>query len=219
MSYVANTMFEDTVSNSSNDVTVNVSGKFGTNTGASFVPDVCSAGTICVRNGLIPSEGYEAIDDRNGGTVTILNGNTWYMNVATDGSAGSVGDHTGLYFCDTYDVQKFTSGGSVVNIGSETLGLSAPSGSLVNFKEAVVGKQYTLGVGNFSTAPSAGVSTGYATISNGFLVYTASEPTTAGEVYFKLLRTKNQNYGTSYWGLGYVVEVERVTSVQVIPKP
>lgn len=209
MAYVAKTMFEVTVSNSVNNQTQNVPGKFGTNTGASFTPDICSAGTLCVQNGLIPSEGYESLKDANGNTFSILNGNTWYFNVASNGSAGDVGDHTGIYAFNNYDVQKFSNGSNVVNLGSDTLGLSLPAGERGDFTEIIVGEQYTFGVGNFSTAPTADV--GYATISNGFLAFTSNKPTTAGAVYFELLRTKDVNYGTSYFGKGYVLKAKRVT--------
>lgn len=216
MAYVDKTLFEVTVSNSVNNQTQNVPGKFGTFADNVFTGDVCSAGTICVQHSLIPSEGYEALDDGNGGTVSILNGNTWYFTVAANGAAGSVGDHTGLYFCNTYDVAKATIGNDKVNIGAKTLGLSLPADVRGDFTEAIVGEQYTFGVGNFSTAPGTGVTTGYATISNGFLVYTATKPTTEGTVYFELLRAKNMNEGVKYVGLGYVLKCHRVTSVQSI---
>ncbi|MBQ0125477.1 MAG: hypothetical protein KBS59_04030 [Clostridiales bacterium] len=208
MAFIDKTMFEVTVSNSVRNQTQNVPGKFGTNTGASFVAADCSAGTLCVQNGLIPSEGYEAIPS-GGSTVSILNGNTWYYNVAADGTKGMLGDHTGIYAFNNYDVNKVGSGDLQFNLGAKTLGVGLPAGNRGDFCEIIIGEQYTFGLGNFSTAPSAGVSTGYATIDDGFLVYSASAPAAGSGVYFEILRTKNMNEGTSYWGKGYVLRALR----------
>lgn len=198
-------MFEVLVSNSVRNQIQNVAGKFGTGTGAGFVATDCPAGTICVRNGLIPCEGYEDVKDAQGNAVPILNGNTWYFNAATNGTVvGRTGDHTGLYVSNTYNVQNLNG----YNIGAKTLGLGIPAGDRGDFIELIVGEQYGFGLDCFSTAPSAGVTTGYATIANGELVYSATAPTTAG-VYLILLRTKNINEGTSFAGNGYVCEVAR----------
>lgn len=196
---MANYMFEVTVSNSVRNQTQNVPGKFGTGTGATFASEVCQAGTICVQNGLIPSEGYEDFN--------ILNGNTWYFNAATSGAvSGNPGDHTGLYAFNNYDVNKAVSGDNQWNLGSNTLGLSLPAGNRGDFTELMVGEQYTWGADNFTAVPTQGQN--YATIANGKWTPAATEPTTAG-VYAEILRTKPVNEGTTYWGDGYVLKIKR----------
>lgn len=199
---MANYMFEVTVSNSVRNQIQNVPGKFGTNTGSSFVPAECYAGTLCVRNGLIPSEGYESFN--------ILNGNTWYFNAVTSGAVdGRTGDHTGIYAFNNYNVNRAVSGDNAWNLGANTLGLSLPANERGDFCELIVGEQYTFGADNFSTAVSTN---GYATIANGKLVPAAAAPTD-GTVYAKILRTKPMNEGTEYWGVGYVVEICRAEIV------
>ena len=205
MAFIANTMFEVKVSNSVNNQTQNVPGKFGTGTGAGFTAQDCSAGILCVQNGLLPLEGYEA--------ANRLNGNSWYFNVATDGNDGLLGDHTGIYAFNNYDVSKAVStngNGNQWNVGFETLGLGLPAGNRGDFCEIIIGEQYTFGAGNFSTAPGEGVSTGYATIANGRLVYSASAPADGSGVAFQILRTIPVNEGTTYWGLGYILKAIRV---------
>lgn len=191
-------MFEVTVSNSARNDTQNVSGKFGTGTGSSFVPAECIAGGLCVQNGLIPSEGYESFN--------ILNGNTWYFNVAANGSAGGrKGDHTGIFAFNNYDVNKAKSGDNQWNLGANTLGLSLPAGNRGDFTELIVGEQYTWGADNFTAVPA---SQKYATIANGKFTPAAAAPTD-GSVYAEILRTKPVNEGASFVGEGYVLLIRR----------
>lgn len=206
MAYTANSMFEVTVSNSLRNQTQNVAGKFGTNTGVSFVAADCSAGTLCVPNGLLPLEGYESFN--------MLNGNSWYMNAATNGNSGALGDHTGIYACNNYDVNKVSDGDLTYNLGMKTLGLGVPAGERGDFTEIIIGEQYTFGVGNFSTAPGAGVTSGYATISAGKLVFSSDAPNAGSGVCFQVLRAKPINEGSTYWGLGYVCKAIRVAAAE-----
>ena len=201
MAFIEKTMFEVTVSNSVNNQTQNVPGKFGTGTGAGFTAQDCSAGLLCVRNGLIPSEGYEDL------STPILNGNTWFFNAAVDGEDGLLGDHTGIYAFNNYNVNRAVSGNNAWNVGANTLGLGLPAGDRGDFCEILIGEQYTFGTGNFSTAPTTGSL--YATISAGLLVASATAPEAGSGVYFKILRSKNINEGTSFWGTGYVLEAAR----------
>ena len=201
---MANYMFEVTVSNSVRNQTQNVPGKFGAGTGSSFAPAVCETGALCVQNGLIPSEGYEQFN--------ILNGNTWYFNAAANGTvAGNPGDHTHIYAFNNYDVNKATSLDSELqwNLGANTLGLSLPAGNRGDFCELIVGEQYTWGADNFTAVPTDEQK--FATIANGKWTPATAAPTTAG-VYAEILRTKNMNEGTSYWGKGYVMVIRRAVA-------
>ena len=208
MSYLKQTMFEVKVSHSTNNNTQNVAGKFGTGTGATFAPADCSAGFLCVKNGLLPVEGYESVVDASG-NARILNGNTWYFNAATNGaSGGAYGDHTNIYAFNNYDVNIVGSGDQQYHLGRNTLGLGLPADNRGDFTEIIIGEQYTFGAGNFSTLPTS-AATKYLTIANGLLVASATAPTGGTGVYFELLRTINVTEGVEAWGTGYVVVAKR----------
>lgn len=206
--FIEKTMFEAKVSNGARNSTQNVAGKFGTGTGTTFVGADCSAGLLCVRNGLIPVSGYEDIVD-SAGNPRILNGNTWYFNAANNGaSGGAYGDHTGIYAFNNYDVNIVGSGDQQYHLGMNTLGLGLPNGNMGDFTEIIIGEQYQFGAGNFSTLPSA-ANMKYITIANGLLVASASAPAGGSGVYFELLRTTNVTEGVEAWGTGYVVVAKR----------
>ncbi len=202
MEFIKNTMFEIKVSNSVRNQTQHVPGKFGTGTASAFVPAACSAGMLCVKNGLIPSEGYEGVVDA-AGNPRILNGNTWYFNAAADGKAsGTVGDHTGIYAFNNYDVNKAVSGENLWNLGVNTLGVGLPEGELGDFFEILVGEQYAFGVGNFTAATA---NSKYAVIANGLLIPVTEKPASGTGVCFEILRTAPVNEGTSYFGDAYIL--------------
>lgn len=200
---MAKYMFEVTVSNSVNNQIQNVAGKFGTGTGSGFTAAVCNAGTLCVRNGNLPNEGYEDFG--------IVNGNAWYFNATTANviPAGRTGDHTGIFAFNNYDVNKATdAAGNKWNLGANTLGISLPAGMRGDFTELIVGEQYTWGADNFSAAVST--NTFFTVGANGQWVPAGtSAPTTSGVVYGQLVRTKNVNEGSTFWGTGYVLEIKR----------
>ncbi len=208
MAFLENTMFEIAVSNSVNDQTQHIPGKFGTGTGEDFAAADCSAGFLTIKNGLLPSEGYEGITV-NGNP--ILNGNSWYMNACASGSAaGNFGDHTGIYAFNNYDVSKAisTNGKNIWNIGFETLGLGLPAGERGDFCEIIIGEQYAFGAGNFSTVPTDATYK-YATIENGLLVASTSAPAAETGVYFEILRSAPVTEGTANWGTKYVLLAKR----------
>ena len=206
MEFIKNTMFEVKVSNSVRNQTQHVPGKFGEGTGSGFTPDNCSAGMLCVQNGLIPSEGYESVVDA-AGNARILNGNTWYFNAAADGKAGgAVGDHTGIFAFDNYDVNRAVSGDNRWNVGINTLGIGLPEGERGDFCEILVGEQYAFGIGNFTADPADNK---YATVANGLLTPVADKPASGSGVYFEILRSVPVNEGASFWGNGYILRANR----------
>lgn len=208
MASIANTAFEVSVSNITRNETQNVPGYFGAGTGDNFAADICAAGFLCVRSELTLSEGYEQ--------YSTLNGNTWRMIAAANGNAatGRLGDHTGLYAFNSYDVNQISQGTApwqnTWKVGANTLGLELPAGVRGDFTELIVGEQYKFGAGNFSTAPSDNT-TIYATIANGLLVASSTEPAAGSGVYLKIWRqnvpftvgTRNAPFA------GYVCEVLR----------
>lgn len=135
------------------------------------------------------------------------------MVVAEDGSKGSVGDHTGLYVANTYDVNRIASadGAMIYNLGKNTLGLAIPANERGDFSELLVGEIWKFGVGNFASAPTVGE---YVEIEDGFFTASSStEPTDKGVVYGVVLRKEAFNEGVSYFGDGYVVKILRTTAV------
>lgn len=195
-------LFEITNSNSVNNQEQNVTGKFGTGTGSTFQGAFCNAGTLCVANGNLPIEGYESIVDSNG-NPKYLNGRSFYMNVAADGT-GVNNYATGIYACNTYDVNKATDAqGNSYNVGGSELGLGIPAGTRETFTQIFLGETYSFGYNNFSTAPGEGVRTGYATIANGFLVYSATKPTAGTGLYFEFSQMRPVTAGTFYEGDKY----------------
>ena len=161
-----------------------------------------SAGFLCTKNSLLPNEGYTNVLGLSSGSFVaatgLKNGNSWYMVAATNGAAGGMhGDHTGIYACNTYDVNRATAGDLVINIPGKTLGLPIPAGERGDFTELIVGEQYNFGAGNFGTLPTSELP--YATISNGLLVATNTAPTD-GSVYFEVMRLDGRFIEGAYDG-------------------
>lgn len=179
MSIIEKTAFE--VKNSDirfNDIQ-NVPGYFGTVSQGTFTPADCSAGMVCTSYALAPCEGYEDFN--------ILNGNTHQFVAAVSGSVtGNPSDHTGLYVCNTHDVEKMkdSQGNVYSGVAANTLGLGLPAGERCAFTELIVGEKYKWGEGNFSTLPTEGQ--GFATIANGLWVGASAAPTD-GSVYAEIL--------------------------------
>ena len=179
MATIAKTAFEVKNSNIRFNDLQNVPGYFGAVSDGAYVMEDCPAGFLAVSNGLAACEGYEAFN--------IVNGNTHNFVAAEDGGplAGYTGDHTGIYACNTHDVQKVVDAlGNVYNVGKNTLGLPLPAGERCAFTELIVGEKYKWGEGNFSTAPTEGQA--YAVIEDGLWKGASAAPTD-GSVYAEIL--------------------------------
>lgn len=192
MAYIEKTAFEVYVTNSKRNDTQNITGKFGSFSGQTFTPADCSAGFLCTPNSLLPNSGYESAQSFNSTsgnfeTATgVKNGNSWYMVAAANGKAtGLTGDHTGIYACNTYNVNRLGTGDLIINFAGKTLGLGIPADERGDFTELIVGEQYNFGAGNFTTAPTNSLL--YVTIANGLLVAQAAAPTD-GSVYFQVMK-------------------------------
>lgn len=192
MAYIKNTAFEVYVTNSKRNDTQNITGKFGSFSGQTFAPEDCSAGFLCTQNSLLPNSGYENAQSFNStsgnfeAATGVKNGNSWYMVVASSGKAtGLTGDHTGIYACNTYNVNRLGSDDLIINFAGKTLGLGIPADERGDFTELIVGEQYNFGAGNFTTVPTASLL--YCTIANGLLVAQATAPTD-GSVYFQVMK-------------------------------
>lgn len=192
MAYIKNTAFEVYVTNSKRNDTQNITGKFGSFTGETFTPDDCSAGFLCTQHSLLPNSGYESAQSFNKESgkfeeaAGVKNGNSWYMIAAANGKAtGFTGDHTGIYACNTYNVNRLGSDDLIINFAGKTLGLGIPADERGDFTELIVGEQYNWRAGNFTTLPTDSLP--YATIANGMLTAVATAPTD-GSVYFAVLK-------------------------------
>lgn len=191
MAYIKNTAFEVYVTNSKRNDTQNITGKFGSFTDGTFTPDDCSAGFLCTQHSLLPNSGYESAQSFNSASgnfekaTGVKNGNSWYMVAAAGKATGLTGDHTGIYACNTYNVNRLGSGDMIINFAGKTLGLGIPADERGDFTELIVGEQYNFGAGNFTTAPTDSLP--YVTIANGLLAAQATAPTD-GSVYFQVMK-------------------------------
>lgn len=200
MAFIDKTAFEVKNSNIRFNDIQNVPGYFGTVSDNTFTTADCSAGMVCTPSALAPCEGYEDFG--------ILNGNTHQFVAAATGSVtGNPGDHTGLYVCNTHDVQQLTGpDGNVYNVGANTLGLGLPAGNRCTFTELIVGERYKWGEGNFATLPTTGQ--GFATLANGLWSGAAAAPTD-GSVYAVIERTEAFIKGLRNAFNGYVLRICR----------
>lgn len=181
MSFTANTAFEARITNGVYDALANVAGKYQ----VSSTDTDCDAGQLCVRNGQIKVEGIPSASN-------VYNENTWYMNAAT--SSATANDV--IYACDTYDNQLLGNGSNNYFVGLRTLGLGVPAGRYGNFRRIDFDGQsvYRFGAGNVTINTSGDQ---YFTIDSGKLSSVTAEPSTAGDIYFKLRGTGYFTEGTS----------------------
>ena len=128
--------FEVIVSNSKNNDTQTITG-YAVDSDNDY--DEAFAGGLYVLYEGTANEGYS---DHGIGNI-----NTYRMALATEGKVdGMPGDHTGIYACNTHDVNKLSDGGNlVVNFPGKTLGLITPKGERTDFLELIVGEKYKFG--------------------------------------------------------------------------
>ena len=168
MAFIDKSAFEARITNNSNDTLVNIAGLFQD----SGDPADCSAGLLCVRDSLLPCEGFSG----------VYNENSWAMVAAT--SSATANDV--IYACNTYDNQLLPgAGGNQYFIGRATLGLGVPAGRYGNFTRINFDGEsvYRFGEGNVTISTTGDT---YFTIDDGVLVSQTAAPSTAGDIYFEL---------------------------------
>lgn len=167
MSFTAQTAFEARITKNALDSLANIAGKYYVSTTATD----CDAGQLCTRDSLLDCEGFTG----------VKNENTWKMVAAT--SSADANDV--IYACNTYDTKLLSDGRNNWFVGHETLGLGVPAGRYGNFTRINFDGQsvYRFGAGNVTLNTSTDT---FFTIDAGKLTSTASEPTTAGKIYFTL---------------------------------
>lgn len=183
MAYVANTAFEDRITNGRFNDLENIAGKFGTVSGSTLTPADCSAGWLCTRSIRLSAEGFEG----------VTNENTFAMIAAT--TAANAG--TQVFACNPHDVQMLSdANGNNYAIGHKTLGLGTPSGRYGNFTHIIFDgmHEYRFGIGNVNGSVG---SNKYFTIAAGQLKPASAAPTATGAVYFELVGTGTFTEGTS----------------------
>lgn len=201
MSYTENTAFEARLTNGRFDDQINVTGVF--QSGSPAADADCSAGTLCVRNGRLPNEGF---DDPAG--TRVYNENAWYMNAA----AATATANDVIYACNTYDWPLIANQrGNLYAVGVETLGLGIPAGRRGTFTRIDFDGQciYRFGEGNISGAVGSNT---FFTIADGLLVPAAAAPSDNGAIYFELLGTGTFTEGASDAFAYYDVTAKKVTA-------
>lgn len=158
MAFISSTAFEIRRSNDRYDDLQHRTGLYGSWSGSTFIEDDASAGLLCNIGDGIPAGGN-------------------YMTLASDGSAK-------LYAANTTDVQRLGNGVNTWAVGVETLGLGIPAGQKDDFTEIKLGESYAFGPGNFSTLVTT--TNKYATVANGLLSGTSTEPSAGDGWYFEL---------------------------------
>lgn len=158
MAFIANTAFQIRRSNDRYEDLQHRTGLFGSFSGSDFTAEDASAGLLCNIGDGIPAGGN-------------------YMTVAADGSKK-------LYAVNPTDVQRLAKGDKLWAVGIETLGLGIPAGEKDAFLELREGESYAFGPGNFSTLVTT--TNKYATVSDGLLVGTSTEPSAGDGFYFEL---------------------------------
>lgn len=194
MSFTAKTAFEARITNNENDRLANIAGKYYVSTTATD----CDAGQLCVRDSLLPCEGFSG----------VYNENTWKMVAAANtNTADDV-----IYACNTYDNQLISApDGNNYFIGVRTLGLGVPAGrystfTRINFDGESV---YRFGEGNVTLNTSTDT---FFTIASGKLTSAAAAPTDDGSIYFELRGTGKFVEGTSE-SFGYYDVVAKKVSI------
>lgn len=177
MAYIENTAFEVKISNHEFDSIANITGKFQAD-GADA--EICP-GFLCVRDTLVPNEGYENVGPA-GSEITLENTNTWNMKAA--GASDTV-----IYACNPFDVNMASDGqGNFWKVGANTLSIKVPTGYLTTWTQIYFNNVnvYRFGIGNASAEIGENK---FFTIADGQLVPASAAPSDAGTPYFELIRT------------------------------
>lgn len=193
MSFTANTAFEARITNNSRDNLSHIAGKYYVST----TPTDCDAGQLCVRDSLLPCEGFSG----------VYNENTWKMVAAANtNTADDV-----IFACDTYDNQLLSApNGNAYFIGTETLGLGVPAGRYGNFTRINFDGEsvYRFGAGNVTLNTSTDT---FFTIASGKLTSAAAAPDDDGSIYFELRGTGKFIEGVSESFTYYDVVAKKVS--------
>lgn len=185
MAYLANMAFEPRVTNNEFDALCNLTGKYQESSAAAD----CSPGLLCVRDTLLPCEGFGS---------EVFNENAYYM-VAADSTATAP-----IYACNPHDAQMGTVAGNHYYIGAETLQVGVPADRYGCFTKIAFDNvsKYRFGVGILGSA-SLTSDAYFVLAGDGLLSQAAAAPSDAGTPYFVLMGKGTFTEGTTN-SFGYV---------------
>lgn len=191
MPSIPNTGFEVKVTNMQYNATQNIAGVFHN---AKDEVEACPSGFLCTRKKLLPNSGYAGVN----------NGNAWIMEAAVSGAPSASGTVPKIYAFNSYDVNRVGQGNNTWMMGANTFGLELPADGIPGtFTEIIEGEQYVFGSGNFATLPADTATAIYATIADGLLVASATEPPAGTGFWFEITAKVNPTVGTRNWGDAY----------------
>lgn len=211
--------FVPRVTNGEHDNTQNITGLFGVISTGTFTEAACPSGTLCKQasslsgmDNRIKSEGY--------GAAGIYNENSWKMVAADDGAvSGLTGDATGIYACNTYNVNQASDGNVVFNFAGKTLGLTVPAGERSDFTQIKINELYLFGYLNtsYSGTPDTGaaVDSNFAPgtvfyITDGKLTPTAGAGSRTGELAFEVLDGTKIRFSEGPYDAGRAILVRAI---------
>jgi len=193
--------FEVIVSNSKNNDTQTITG-IAVDSDGDY--DEAFAGGLYVQ--------YDATANAGYAEHNINNINSPLMTLATEGKVdGMPGDHTGIYACNTHDVNKLSDGGSIIiNFPGKTLGLITPKGERADYLELIVGEMYKFGAVCFEDTTLEAYAEGdVLTIENGIWTKASAEEIDGGVVYGKVQALRVFNEGVHLGTKGVIVKICR----------
>ena len=193
--------FEVIVSNSKNNDTQTITG-IAVDSDGDY--DEAFAGGLYVQ--------YDATANAGYAEHNINNINSPYMTLAAEGKVdGMPGDHTGIYACNTHDVNKLSDGGNIIiNFPGKTLGLIAPKGERADYLELIVGEMYKFGAVCFEDTTLEAYAEGDAlVIENGIWTKASADEIDGGVVYGKVQALRVFNEGAYLGTKGVIVKICR----------
>ena len=199
--------FEVYISNSKNNDLQNITGTAVDSNGNA---EEAFAGGLYKTDERTYNEGYTEAE--------LLNANSHYMTLADNGFVdGLPAEHTGIYACNTYDVNKITDGGALaINFPGKTLGLVTPAGHRTDYTELMVGESYKFAILNFSTDD---VEKGdIVAVEDGLWdVVTSVSDIEAGHIYGVVTDIKNFTEGANHGAFGAIVKIFRSNANSLPP--
>lgn len=192
--------FEVIISNSKNNDTQTITGYAVDSDGGL---DEAFAGGLYVQ--------YSPTDNIGYAEHGIKNINSPFMALATEGIVeGMPGDHTGIYACNTHDVNKLSDGGNIViNFPGKTLGLITPKGERADYIELIVGEKYKFGAICFEADAEISVGDNLL-IENGiWRPLEEDEEIEGGTVYGKVEEIRDFNEGANLGTVGTILRILR----------
>lgn len=201
--------FEVIISNSKNNDTQTITG-YAVDSDGDL--DEAFAGGLYVQ--------YSPTDNIGYAEHGIKNINSPFMALATEGIVeGMPGDHTGIYACNTHDVNKLSDGGNIViNFPGKTLGLITPKGERADYIELIVGEKYKFGYICFAS-DSFDIGDNLLIENGVWRPLEQNEEIEGGTVYGRVEEIRNFNEGAALGTYGAILRIMRKAGSPDLPTP